>query len=110
MDNPAGLWTTGDGGHGSGRPRGGDGHVGSARDQEELEAAGALLADEPEPEPDEPDPEEPDPEPDEPEPDPEDEPEDEPDEDESDEDESDFPGLLAGLGALSEPDERESVR
>ncbi|GHJ17684.1 hypothetical protein TPA0908_56790 [Micromonospora sp. AKA38] len=92
-------------------PPGGDGHFGSARDQEELEAAGALLADEPEPEPDEPDPEEPDPEPDEPEPDPEDEPDDdEPDEDESDEGESDFPGLLAGLDALSEPDERESVR
>ncbi|WP_233219633.1 hypothetical protein [Micromonospora sp. RP3T] len=109
MDNPAALWTTGDGRHGSGRPRGGDGHVGSARDQEELEAAGALLADEPEPEP-EPEPDEPDP--DEPEPDPEDEPEpeDEPDEEDSDEDESDFPGLLAGLDALSEPDERESVR
>ncbi|WBC13862.1 hypothetical protein O7600_22470 [Micromonospora sp. WMMA1998] len=65
--------------------------------QEELDAAGVLLAEEPDVEPDDPEDDEPD----------EDEPDDE-DEESADGDDSDFAGLLAA--AVSEPDERESVR
>ncbi|GAA3737880.1 hypothetical protein GCM10022379_04180 [Micromonospora maritima] len=67
--------------------------------QEELDAAGVLLAEDPDVEPDEPEDEEPE----------EDEPDDE-DEESDDEDDSDFAGLLVVPAALSEPDERESVR
>nr|WP_254910012.1 hypothetical protein [Micromonospora sp. NBS 11-29] len=77
-------------------------------DQEELDAADALLAAGPDPEPDEPDDEEPDEE------DPDDEDPDDEDpgeEDPGDEgDDSDFAGLLAVPLAFSEPDARESVR
>ncbi|MGV9765605.1 hypothetical protein [Micromonospora tulbaghiae] len=64
--------------------------------QDELDAAGALLAVDPDPD-DEDD---------------EDEPDDEDDEDEEsdDEDDSDLAGLLVVEAPLSEPDERESVR
>ncbi|MCX4386840.1 hypothetical protein OG777_07855 [Micromonospora peucetia] len=79
---------------------------------QEVLAAGALPA--PPEEPPEPDDDEPDEEPDEDddEPDEEDEPDDAPVEPESPpEDESDFAGLAAPPAvALSEPDERESVR
>ncbi|MFD6259848.1 hypothetical protein ACFWFK_01785 [Micromonospora chalcea] len=75
--------------------------------QEELDAAGALPAVDPEPDPD-PEPE-PEPEPDD---DPEEDDEDESDDpEEDDEDDSDLAaGLLAAPVPLSEPDVRESVR
>ncbi|MFJ8202220.1 hypothetical protein [Micromonospora chalcea] len=88
-------------------PRKRDGHERESVGQEELEAAGALLAVDPEPEP------EPEPEPDD---DPEEEDDDEPDEVEpddvepDDEDDSDLAGLFAALLPLSDPDVRESVR
>ncbi|MEV7349597.1 hypothetical protein AB0N48_11765 [Micromonospora chalcea] len=84
-----------------------DGHERESVGQEELDAAGALLAVDPEPEP------EPEPEPDD---DPEEEDDDEPDEVEpddvepDDEDDSDLAGLFAALLPLSDPDVRESVR
>ena len=66
--------------------------------QDELDAAGALLAVDPEPD-EEGDPDE------------EDEPDDEDEEsDDPDEDDSDLAGLLVGEEPLSDPDERESVR
>ncbi|MFI7301653.1 hypothetical protein ACIBM8_00420 [Micromonospora aurantiaca] len=65
--------------------------------QDELDAAGALLA--VDPEPDEED-----------EPDEEVEPDDEDEESDDDEDDSDLAGLLVVEEPLSEPDERESVR
>ncbi|WP_435586490.1 hypothetical protein [Micromonospora aurantiaca (nom. illeg.)] len=65
--------------------------------QDELDAAGALLA--VDPEPDEED-----------EPDEEVEPDDEGEESDDDEDDSDLAGLLVVEEPLSEPDERESVR
>ncbi|WP_225980874.1 hypothetical protein [Micromonospora sp. B006] len=74
--------------------------------QEELDAAGALPAVDPEPDP------EPEPEP-EPDDDPEEDDEDESDDDpeEDDEDDSDLAaGLLAAPVPLSDPDVRESVR
>ncbi|MCK1807831.1 MULTISPECIES: hypothetical protein [unclassified Micromonospora] len=87
-----------------GRPRR-DGHERESVGQEELDAAGALLAVDPEPEP-EPEPE-PGPEPDDPDEEDEVEPDDvEPD----DEDDSDLAGLFAALLPLSDPDVRESVR
>ncbi|MFC0099295.1 hypothetical protein ACFFKH_17435 [Micromonospora marina] len=63
--------------------------------QDELDAAGALLAVDPDPEPDD-----------------EDEPDEEDDDEESDDedDDSDLAGLLVVEVPLSEPDERESVR
>ncbi|MBB5111449.1 hypothetical protein AB0K27_19360 [Micromonospora echinospora] len=85
----------------SGRPR-------TARSvgQEELDAAGALPAVDPEPEPElEPEPE---PEPDD---DPEEDDEDESDDPEEDDgDDSDLAGLLAAPVPFSDPDVRESVR
>ncbi|MET9302328.1 MULTISPECIES: hypothetical protein [Micromonospora] len=70
-----------------------------AAGQDELDAAGALLAVDPEPD-EEDDPDE------------EDEPDDEDEEsdDDEDEDDSDLAGLLVVEEPLSEPDERESVR
>ncbi|OHX04367.1 MULTISPECIES: hypothetical protein [Micromonospora] len=70
-----------------------------AAGQDELDAAGALLAVDPEPD-EEDDPDE------------EDEPDEEDDEDEEsdDEDDSDLAGLLVVEAPLSEPDGRESVR
>ncbi|WP_431877027.1 hypothetical protein [Micromonospora marina] len=70
--------------------------------QDELDAAGALLAVDPDPDPDEED-----------EPDEEDVEDDEDEEDEESDDEdddSDLAGLLVVEVPLSEPDERESVR
>ncbi|WP_431944310.1 hypothetical protein [Micromonospora marina] len=67
--------------------------------QDELDAAGALLAVDPDPDPDEED-----------EPDEEDVEDDEDEESDDEDDDSDLAGLLVVEVPLSEPDERESVR
>ncbi|WFE33606.1 hypothetical protein [Micromonospora sp. WMMD975] len=93
----------------------GVGHCRKACGQEELDAAGDLLAEpEPEPEPEDPEPDDPvpeDPEPEDPEPeDPEPDEESDEDEDEEEVEDSDFPALPPAPAPFSDPDERESVR